>query len=160
MEVNHCPPQRLLDFQKEAWEELDRIVQPYRDRAREACQVELGLALEEFADKRGREIPYAFAGDERIPGGYRCDLRVWVCRDGQVLAFGPEGDTLSTSTTIAWKPADAFFLPGETVYLEEDWQTAQKEALEDLLAGLKEAGEGRPWEGQPDPLLRRPVWEK
>ena len=159
MEVKHCTPQQLLDFQKKAWEELGRISEPYCRRAREECQVELVPALEEFADKRGREIPYDFGGDQRIPGGYRCDLRVWACRDGQVLAFGEEGVTLSTSTTIAWKPADGFFLAGEPVYLEEGWQAAQEEALRDLLAGLGEEGEGRPWEGEPNPLLRRPSWE-
>lgn len=160
MEVKHCTPQRLLDFQKECWEELGRISEPCCRRAREEFQVELIPAMEEFADKRGREIPYSFAGDERIPGGYRCDLRMWVCREGHVLAFGPEGDTLSTSTTIAWKPADGFFLSGEPVYLEEDWKNAHLEALEDLLKALAEEGEGTPLEGEEAPQLRRPVWEK
>ena len=160
MEEKHCTPQRLLNFQQEAWGELARISEPFCKRAREKYQVELVPTLEEFADKRGKEIPYSFAGDERIPGGYRCDLRMWACRNGNILVFGEEKETLSTSTTIAWKPADGFFMSGEVVYLSDDWQEQHLGALEDLLSSLAQLGEGTPCGEENGVLSRRPSWEE
>ncbi len=160
MEIKHGTPQQLADFQKKAWQELAAISQPFCRRAREEYQVELVPTLEEFADKGGREVPYQSGRDERIPGGYRCDLRIWACREGHVLAFGEEGETLSTSTTIAWKPADSFFLPGAPLYLSEDWQEQHLGALWDLLETLGRAGEGTPAPGEDSLLSHRPWWEE